>query len=78
MHVGRICVRAFDTVLTTAEFAGALGVYETGVLLDSTHSWSVTFGVTACVYAIGGIAYQAFYDASPMFKEGSVHADVPE
>jgi hypothetical protein len=61
--------------LSAAIDTGAVGVYETGVLLDETHSWGVAFGVAAGMYAAGGIVYQLFYNASPLFPEGSVHAD---
>lgn len=54
---------------------GAVGVYETGVILDETHSWGIAFGVAAGMYAAGGLVYLLFYDASPLFPEGSVHAD---
>lgn len=42
---------------TAATFAGLLAVPVTGVLLDTTGSWSLVFSVTAAHYVVGAVIW---------------------
>lgn len=46
---------------------GSLGVYLTGVVLDSTQSWELVFRGTAVVYFLGAAFYASQYEAKKLF-----------
>lgn len=46
---------------------GSLGVYLTGVILDSTQSWELVFRGTACIYFLGAAYYASQYEAKKLF-----------
>ena len=46
---------------------GSLGVYLTGVVLDSTQSWEIVFRGTALVYFLGAAYYASQYEAKKLF-----------
>lgn len=46
---------------------GSLGVYLTGVVLDSTNSWELVFRGTAVVYFLGAAYYASQYEAKKLF-----------
>ena len=46
---------------------GSVGVYLTGVVLDSTQSWEIVFRGTALVYFLGAAYYASQYEAKKLF-----------
>jgi len=65
----------YGVVSVVSSIAGATGVYVTGEVLEHTGSWATVFALIAAVYALGGSAFTAVYDATPLFPRDSKFAD---
>ncbi len=53
---------------TLASFAGILGNLFTGIILDTTHSWSIVFIVMICIYIFGTIVYLRYAKGEIVFE----------
>eukprot|EP00283_Hemiselmis_rufescens_P004826 CAMPEP_0173429042 /NCGR_PEP_ID=MMETSP1357-20121228/7861_1 /TAXON_ID=77926 /ORGANISM="Hemiselmis rufescens, Strain PCC563" /LENGTH=418 /DNA_ID=CAMNT_0014393163 /DNA_START=86 /DNA_END=1338 /DNA_ORIENTATION=- len=67
---GRYSGLLYGLTSICSSITGAVGVYETGVILDTTHSWSLAFATAAASYGVGGVWYALGYSADPLFPKG--------
>jgi len=51
---------------TFATLPGIFGVYATGAILESTHSWPFVFLLASGVYVVGAVIFVIFAKGSPV------------
>jgi hypothetical protein len=58
----------FGITNALSSLMGTCSVYATGLILESTHSWSLVFQLVAGFYLAGAVAFLAWASAEQQFE----------